>query len=147
MFVVVPALTLRWIVGKLRPRIATAVRREAIVLEDLRANSLGLTSRGMFQSRGNGGLVLTADELLFFQVVPRRDLAIPLSAIHEVKSEKAHLGKSYGRDLLYVAFDGPSGPDSIAWFVRDLPAWLEALRRAASGNRAAGSMGSDPRRD
>lgn len=130
MFVIVPALTFRWIAGKLEPRITAAVGAEAIVLEDRRANSLGLTSRGKLQSRGNGGLVLTRETLMFFQVVPRRDLMIPLDSIREVKTVKVHLGKSYGRDLLYVAFDGPTGRDSIAWYVRDLPAWLRALAPA-----------------
>ncbi len=138
MFVVVPALTFRWIERSVAPRIAAAVPSGSVVLQDLRANSLGLTSRGKAQSRGNGALVLTAADLLFFQMVPKRDLAIPLATITEVKTVKVHLGKSYGRNLLYVGFDGPTGPDSIAWFVRDLPAWLSALQRRASGTKAIG---------
>ncbi len=129
MFIVVPAVTLRWIARTLEPRVAAAVRPEAVVLKDLRANSLGLTSLGAWQQRGNGGLVLTADKLLFFQVVPRRDLSIALASITEVRTTKVHLGKSYGRDLLYVAFESPTGPDSIAWYVGDLQAWLAALRK------------------
>lgn len=138
MFVVVPGLTFRWIERSVAPRIAAVVPARSIVLQDLRANSLGLTSRGKYQSRGNGALVLTADELVFFQMVPKRDLTIPLATITEVKTVKVHLGKSYGRNLLYVGFDGPSGPDSIAWFVRDLPAWLAALKPSAGGPRAIG---------
>jgi hypothetical protein len=138
MFVVVPGLTFRWIERSVAPRIAAVVPARSIVLQDLRANSLGLTSRGKYQSRGNGALVLTADELVFFQMVPKRDLTIPLATITEVKTVKVHLGKSYGRNLLYVGFDGPSRPDSIAWFVRDLPAWLAALKPSARGPRAIG---------
>jgi hypothetical protein len=133
MFIVVPAVTLRLIARSLTPRIAAAVPPDAVVLNDLRANSLGLTSLGVWQRRGNGGLVLTSDRLLFFQVVPRRDLAIALAGITEVRTVKVHLGKSYGRKLLYVAFNGPTGPDSIAWFVRDLEAWLGALQRMVPG--------------
>lgn len=139
MFVVVPGLTFRWIARSLGPRIAAAARSGDIILEDRRANSLGLTSRGRFQSRGNGGLVLTRGDLMFFQMVPRRDLVIPLAAIREVGTVKSHLGKSYGRDLLYVAFDGPSGPDSIALVVGDLPGWLHALRSAPE-TRGTGSV-------
>jgi len=138
MFVVVPGLTFRWIERSVAPRIAAVVPSGAILLQDLRANSLGLTSRGKLQSRGNGALVLTAAELLFFQMVPKRDLVIPLAGITVVKTVKVHLGKSYGRDLLYVGFDGPNGPDSIAWFVRDLPAWLAALQYGAPGRTAIG---------
>lgn len=137
-FIVVPALTLRWVARSLEPRIAAAVRPEAIVRKDLRANSLGLTSLGAWQQRGNGGLVLTGDELLFFQAVPRRDFRIPLPAITGIKTVKVHLGKSYGRDLLHVSFEGPSGPDSIAWFVPDLPAWLDALRPRAPSTAVGG---------
>lgn len=136
MFVIVPAVALRWIARTLEPRVAAAVPREAIVMKDLRANSLGLTSWGVFQNRGNGALVLTRDDLMFFQMVPRRELVVPLASIREVRTVKVHLGKSYGRDLLYVGFDGPTGPDSIAWFVRDLAAWQQALRRAVPGTAA-----------
>lgn len=133
MFIVVPAVTFRWLERVLEPRIAAVVRTDAVILRDLRANSLGLTSLGAWQQRGNGALVLTGDEILFFQAVPRRDVRVPLSAITEVKTVKGHLGKTYGRDLLYLAFDSPAGPDSIALFVRDLPAWLAALREAGRG--------------
>jgi len=138
MFVVVPALTFRWIERSVAPRIAAVVPSGSVVLQELRANSLGLTSRGKTQSRGNGALVLTGADLHFFQIVPKRDLKIPLATVTEVKTVKVHLGKSYGRNLLYVGFDGPTGPDSIAWFVRDLPAWLAALQRSAPRPRAIG---------
>ena len=40
----------------------------------------------------------------------------------------SHLGKSIFRPLLRVRFvDELGNPDSVAWFVRDLPAWEAAL--------------------
>ena len=132
-FVVVPSITLRAIAKSLKPRIAAAVPRDAILLEDLRANSLGLTSMGKMQARGNGGLVLTKSALVFFQVLPRRDVSIPLDRIIEVKTVRSHLGKTYFRDLLFVSFRTETGTDSVAWYVADLPTWLASLSAALPG--------------
>lgn len=130
-FIVVPAMTFRWLERRLEPVVTASVRADAIILKDLRANSLGLASLGAWQRRGNGALVLTDSELLFFQAVPRRDVRIAIPAITAVGTVRWHLGKSYGRDLLHVAFAGPDGPDAIALFVRDLQGWLAAIRRLA----------------
>ena len=127
LFVVVPAVTLRLVARSLLPRIAARTRPGEVLLQDLKANSLGQTSRGVTQARGNGGLVLTPSELLFFQALPPRELSIPLGQITEVKTVRSQLGKTYFRDLLFVAFRTESGPDSVAWYVRDLAAWLSAL--------------------
>ena len=132
-FVVVPSITLRAIAKSLKPRIAAAIPRDAILLEDLRANSLGLTSMGKMQARGNGGLVLTKSALVFFQVLPRRDVSIPLDRIVEVKTVRSHLGKTYFRDLLFVSFRTETGTDSVAWYVADLPTWLASLSAAPPG--------------
>ena len=132
-FVVVPSITLRAIAKSLKPRIAAAVPRDAILLEDLRANSLGLTSMGKTQARGNGGLVLTKSALVFFQVLPRREVSIPLDRIIEVKTVRSHLGKTYFRDLLFVSFTTETGKDSVAWYVPDLPTWLARLSAALPG--------------
>lgn len=136
---VVPPIVLRWVARSVEPRIAAMVPATAILRKDLKANSFGLTSWGAAQARGNGGLVLTADELLFFQAVPRREIRVPLAAITEIKTVRWHLGKSYARPLLFVGFDGPSGPDSIAWYVPDVPGWMEAVERARRPTRAIGA--------
>ena len=65
MFIVVPAVTLRVLARSLRPRIAAALPGGEILLQDSRANSLGLQSWGVFQQRGNGALVLTPTDLWF----------------------------------------------------------------------------------
>jgi len=128
MFVVVPGLTFRWIERSVAPRIAAVVPAGATLLQDLRANGLGPTPRDRFQTRGNGALVLTGTGSCSSRWCPSAISRSRWPASLWVKPGKVHLGKSYGLNLLYVGFDGPTGPDSIAWFVRDLPAWLKALR-------------------
>ena len=93
------------------------------------AQGLGLQSRGKGQVRGNGWLVLTADELRFRQLVPDRETRVPRAAITAVESERWWLGKSVGRKLLIVRWRTPEGgDDAMAWNVRDLDAWLSALQ-------------------
>jgi hypothetical protein len=98
---------------------------EPFVLRDDMANSLGLRSRGPVQLRGNGVLVLTRQHLAFAPLFRNDPLVIELARIRRVDTTRSHLGKSIARDLLSVEFDD----DQIVWFVRDLPAWLAALRR------------------
>jgi hypothetical protein len=89
---------------------------------------LGLESRGRGQVRGNGLLVLTADELRFEQLVPRRESRIPLADVTAVETTRSWLGKSVGAKLLFVRWRSPDGSeDAMAWRVRDLDAWLAAL--------------------
>jgi hypothetical protein len=89
---------------------------------------LGLESRGKGQVRGNGWLVLTADELRFRQWVPDRETRIPRSAITAVETDRWWLGKSVGVKLLIVRWRTPAGgDDAMAWRVRDLDSWLAAL--------------------
>lgn len=87
------------------------------------ANSLGVQSLGKAQVRGNGTLALTTDELLFAQWVPNRVFHIPRSAIIEVTTTRAFLGKTIGRELLLVRWDD----DAIALRVADLSGWIDAL--------------------
>lgn len=125
--VAVQAITLRVLARSLEPRIAAAFPPEQIVLKDLRALSFGLQSKGVFQGRGNGALVLTPNELWFSRAVPRRDLQIPLDAITEVTTVRSHLGKTYFRDLLRVSFRTQNTTDAIAWYLTDLAAWRAKL--------------------
>ena len=92
------------------------------------AQGLGLESRGKGQVRGNGWLVLTADELRFRQWVPDRETRIPRAAITAVETPRSWLGKSVGRKLLVVRWQtSEGGEDAMAWNVRDLDGWLAAL--------------------
>jgi hypothetical protein len=86
------------------------------------ANNFGVTSKGVAQLRGNGALVLTTDALNFLSLASD-DLAIPRSAIRSASLVGSHLGKTVGRKLLKVEYEG----DSVAFFVEDPEAWCEAL--------------------
>jgi len=103
--------------------VADAATRSATV------NGLGLESRGRGQVRGNGTLVLTADELSFRQWVPQRETTIALEAIVSVGTERTWLGKWVGASLLCVRWRTPDGgEDAMAWQVRDLEGWISAIR-------------------
>ena len=100
---------------------------------------LGLESRGRGQVRGNGELVLTADELRFRQWVPQRETTIPLAAITTVDTVRTWLGKWVGSTLLCVRWRTEDGTeDAMAWQVRDLEGWRAALeaRREPRDDRA-----------
>lgn len=127
LFVGVPAITLRVLARSLEPRIAAEFPPEQIVLKDLQAVTFGLQSKGVFQGRGNGALVLTPNELWFSRAVPRLDVRILLDTITEVTTVRSHLGKTYFRDLLRVSFRTQDTTDAIAWYVTDLEAWRAKL--------------------
>lgn len=118
--------------GWLRRRAAAEVRTtlgaDRIIAIDERANSFGLESAGAAQIRGNGCLAATADELLFVMWVPRRRFRIPRERITAVERATSHLGKTIWRPLLRIRFtDERAAPDSMAWFVHDLPMWEAVL--------------------
>lgn len=124
--------------GPLEARIAAHYGPDEILLKDLKANSFGLESAGVWQVRGNGGLVLTARYLHFFMFLPKREFRIPIDAITELTFTKSHLGKATIYDLLKVRFTGEGTPDSIAWYLTDPAAWnarIEALKAASSTNK------------
>ncbi len=103
---------------------------ERIVAIDEAANSFGVESRGPWQIRGNGCMAASAEEVVFVMWVPRRTLRIPRDRITGVERASSHLGKTIGRPLLRVRFTDDDGqPDSVAWFVHDLPGWEAALGR------------------
>lgn len=108
-------------------RLVTERYGAAAVLMDDVASSFGVESRGAAQLRGNGCLVATRAELVFVQWVPRRELAIPRSAIVAVETPRWHLGKSRGVSLLKVVFEEDGRRDSVAWQVRNLDAWRNEL--------------------
>ena len=129
MFVVVPALVHKAIGPALEKRIAKHHPAASIVLKDLKALSFGIESKGVTQSRGNGALVLTATDLHWFQFTPEFDLRIPRDSITKVDAVKWHLGKSLGKEVLFVGYTIDGKPDSIAWNVMDLQAWRSQLEQ------------------
>ncbi|MFN2524725.1 MAG: hypothetical protein ABR505_00445 [Actinomycetota bacterium] len=117
---------------KRRRSIAAEVRSRLgendIIAFDESANFFGVESRGPAQLRGNGCLGASADEVLFIMWLPRRETHIPRAQITGVERTRSHLGKTIGSELLRIRFTNDEGsPDSIAWFVTELPAWESAL--------------------
>ncbi len=137
--VVVSAALIRW----LRTRKQDAERRvreslagEQISLMDDRANCFGVESAGAAQVRGNGCLALGATRLVFAMWVPRRLLTIPRDRITAIEQPRSHLGKSTVVRLLKVRFASDDGAaDSVAWAVRKLDQWVEALGEDGAGVR------------
>ena len=119
--------------GPLEGRIAAHYEPDEILMMDLKANSFGLESAGVWQVRGNGGLVLTAEYVHFFMFLPKRDLCVPLSAITELTFTKSHLGKATIYDLLKVRFSEEDKSDSIAWYLTDPPAWKNRIEELKAG--------------
>ncbi len=117
---------------KWRRRTAAEVRARLgeaeIVAIDESANFFGAETRGVLQLRGNGCLGATDDEVLFIMWFPRKEISFPRARITAVERAKSHLGKRIFRPLLRVRFRDDQGrADSVAWYVRDLPAWEAAL--------------------
>ena len=120
------------LLGWLRRRAVAEVRSrlgaDPILMMDDRANSFGIESAGKAQIRGNGCLAATSHQVVFVMWLPRREIRIDRAAITAVERATSHLGKTMFRPLLRIRFIDPAGrPDSVAWFVRDLPAWEAVL--------------------
>jgi hypothetical protein len=65
---------------------------------------------------------------MFLMWIPRRELLIPRDRITAVQRVTSHLGKTVGHPLLRLHYVEETGrPDSVAWLVRDLPAWEATL--------------------
>ena len=118
----------------LEDRIAAHYPQPEILLQDLKANSFGRESAGVWQVRGNGGLVLTARHLHFFMFLPKSDLCIPLDAIAQLTIAKSHLGKATLYDLLKVHFSADGKTDSIAWYLTDPQAWKSRIESLQAGD-------------
>ena len=122
----------RWL-GSKRRRTADRVARATTGVDVVRsapANCLGIRSKGKWQNRGNGTLVLTTTTLLFEPFVGSNRVHQPLDTIVAVDTVRSFLGKSVFRDLLWVEWMATDGTtDSAAWLVGDLAEWQQALRR------------------
>ena len=120
-------LVVRWAIRRAR------AAAEALLPPDTRrrsfARSLGQTSLGPTQFRGNGTLALTADALVFVLWVPRRLVVIPLAHIVAVDVTHSHLKQRLGRRMLRVRWSSDQGEDAIAWQLADLDSWLATLAR------------------
>ena len=98
------------------------------VIREAGANFFGVASLGRRQVRGNGTLVLRADGLSFTRWVPKKDFVFPRDQLLRVEVVRSHLGKSIFRKLLKLHFLNDEGvEDSVAWYVKELDGWVEAL--------------------
>lgn len=117
------AFAIKRIRSSLEARVAKIYTPSEILMRDFSANSFGQESKGVWQVRGNGALVLTKNGLHFFRLVPGDDLRVPLAAITDLSFTKSHLGKATIYNLLKVRFSTNGETDSIAWYLRVPNAW------------------------
>jgi hypothetical protein len=133
--IVFSKVVLNMIRGPLNARIAAQYPSDAVLLQDLTANSFGRELAGQQQIRGNGGLVLSQTQLHFFQFVPLLELRIPLDTITNITLTKSHRGKTTLYDLLKIHFTSNGQTDAVAWYVADPQAWktqIEMLKTTAA---------------
>lgn len=113
---------------------AQAIEREFAGVDLVRtapmANYFGLESKGGKQIRGNGALVLTADEVWFQRAGADGPLRVPRGSITGASVVRSHAGKTVGRPLVRIDFAGADGPDAAAWYVPDAEAWVAELQPA-----------------
>jgi hypothetical protein len=84
------------------------------------AHFFGQESKGVFQTRGNGTLVITDHELVFEKWVPQKEYVIPLNRIVTIEMPNSFLGKTTFTPLVKVVYRTDTGEqDAIAWSVRD----------------------------
>ena len=99
-----------------------------IILSANDANFFGQQSRKSTQVRGNGVLILTAEELYFEMWRPKKILQIPISSVLKIEITKSFMHKSVFRKLLKVVFTNQEGEeDAAAWWVTSLEKWIEEL--------------------
>lgn len=134
---VVAKLVLHGMKAPLEARIAEHYRHEDVLMKDLGANSFGLESAGVWQVRGNGGLVLTGKNLHFFMFIPKKEVCIPLQTITDLAIVNSHLGKATIRNLLKVHFSANGKPDSMAWYLADPHAWKNRIEQLKGGKVAS----------
>lgn len=126
---IVTKVTLKLLARNLAPRVAERCKGQAVVRTDLGAMSFGQESKGKFQGRGNGALVLTTKEILFLRAIPQAELVIPLERVTNLSFVHSHLGKATPYKLLKIEFDGDAGQDSIACFLEDVTAFRDEIER------------------
>jgi hypothetical protein len=123
----VTPLFLRRLARSAREDLHERLRGERPQLEG-NARLVGVKSRGPGQMRGTGTLALTPGEIVFLMWVPRRELRIARDAIESVETGHGVAGKWTGAELLHVRWRSGDAVDEAAWEVKDLGAWLVALR-------------------
>ena len=141
----VTALVLRRMATSRLSEAKRALEGQQVLEMTQRANCFGRQSQSMAQLRGNGILALTATELSFFMLYPKRDHRVGLSTVERVETSMWFKGKSVGKELLVVEFgDGRGGQDAFGYWVPDAPTWVEAVRSAATAAGAVLTVADKP---
>ncbi len=99
------------------------------------ANFFGEQSRGPAQMRGNGGLVLLDDCLVFHMLVTDRTITIPLEDVRAVLAGPVAPGEGGGAGPAARPVRRSDGTDAIAWFVREPEAWRARARGTVARDR------------
>lgn len=105
--------------------------KDRIIYFSKKVNFFGLSSTGLTQIRGNGSLLLTADEIHFLKWLPKSELIIPLKNIENIERVNSFLGKKRGKnkELLKIDFFNQQGElDSAALLLDNLSVWEEVLQ-------------------
>lgn len=130
--VIAVVMATRAAVQRMSAASAEAIDREFAGVEVVRkapmANYFGLESKGGKQLRGNGALVATPEELWFRRAGASEPLRVARHTITATSIVRSHAGKSVGRALVRVDFEGQEGPDAAAWYVPDAEAWAAELQ-------------------
>ena len=92
-----------------------------------RANFFGRKSKGGFQIRGNGAIVLTQEHLFFIRAVPLKEYCIPIKSIEQVSMPGSFNGKSVCSKLLCIHYTADGMEDSIAWAIKHPVKWKESI--------------------
>lgn len=129
-FSIVVKVTFSLLFKSLLPRVLARYPEKDIVKMDLTAMSFGQESKGKFQGRGNGALVLTAKEVVFIRAVMETVLVIPLTRVTNLSFVHSHLGKATPFRLLKIEFDGDAGQDSIALIVKNPTEFRDEIEKA-----------------
>jgi len=103
---------------------------KSIILSSDNANFFGQHSRKSTQVRGNGVLILSAEDLYFEMWIPKKILQIPISSVLNIEITKSFLHKSVFKKLLKVVFTNQEGEeDAAAWWVTSLDKWTKELEK------------------
>jgi hypothetical protein len=130
---VVAKITLDRVSKVMKERVAKHCQGAEIVKVDYTAMSFGQESKGKFQGRGNGALILTTKEIIFLRAVMPTELTVPLERVTRFSFVHSHLGKATPYRLLKIEFDGDAGgEDSIALIVKDPDGFMDAIETACA---------------
>lgn len=113
-----------------RQALANRYHSTEILRHDNMAHYLGDDSITGKQNRGQGVLVLAADELYYIRLHPKMEMSIPLKRIQRIVNPTTFLGINSPSPLLQVHFLQEDGTGaSVAWKLRDTESFTQAVKQ------------------